>query len=79
MQREPFILRRPAAVLISLTIAGVLAMSFLSGRAATGVARVLNHQGRLYDSGGNLLGGAGTPYCFRFAFYDDDTPGGPDT
>ncbi|MBA3732859.1 DUF5011 domain-containing protein [Patescibacteria group bacterium] len=44
--------------------------------AVSGVATILPYQGRLTNSSGDLVGGAGTSYYFKFSIWNDSTVGG---
>jgi hypothetical protein len=62
--------------LLSLVLAGFLFLpQFLpqSALAAVGVPKIVSYQGRLTDANGNLLGGAGTPYYFKFSIWDSSS------
>lgn len=45
------------------------------GSAVAGVSQMIAYEGYLTDTNGDPLGGAGTPYCFRFSIYDNPTVG----
>ncbi|MEK7558659.1 MAG: hypothetical protein AAB507_02420, partial [Patescibacteria group bacterium] len=43
--------------------------------AASGTPTIISYQGRLTDASGNLLGGAGTTFYFKFSIWDNATVG----
>ena len=60
---------------ISLTFIVSSTVPFRFAQAVTGVPEILSYQGRLTDDDGDLLGGSGTDYVFRFSIWDNSTVG----
>lgn len=61
--------------LVLLIIAAGFGLSANEAKAAAGVSKILSYQGRLTDTNGDALGGAGTNYCFRFSIYSAASAG----
>ena len=52
-----------------------LFFAYFATSFAAGTPSIISYQGRLADSSGNLLGGSGTPYYFKFSIWDSATVG----
>lgn len=65
-----------STIISGLIFLALLATIFLpSFASAAGVPSVLSYQGRLTDTSGNLLGGSGTSYYFKFSLWNSSTVG----
>ncbi|OGZ31522.1 MAG: hypothetical protein A3H02_02325 [Candidatus Niyogibacteria bacterium RIFCSPLOWO2_12_FULL_41_13] len=54
-------------------VLNLFAFVSFSAYASSGAPAIISYQGRLTDSGGNLLGGSGTTYYFKFSIWDNAT------
>ncbi|MDO8604336.1 MAG: hypothetical protein Q7K40_02980, partial [bacterium] len=68
---------RAAVFLKTLLVASLVFSSVFSigAEAATGTPSIMSYQGRLADSNGDLLGGTGTTYYFKFSIWNLSTGG----
>ncbi|MEI6305178.1 MAG: hypothetical protein WCP09_04190, partial [Candidatus Taylorbacteria bacterium] len=69
------IVRIKIFIVFFVILVGIFSISIANIRADTGAPSIISYQGRLTDSSGNLLGGNGTPYYFKFSFWDSPTVG----
>ncbi|MFA4890415.1 MAG: hypothetical protein WC587_02155 [Candidatus Paceibacterota bacterium] len=61
-------------IVVGLFVFAQLLLS-LTAFADSGAPTILSYQGRLTDENGNLLGGTGTTYYFKFSIWDNTTVG----
>lgn len=60
---------------VSLAVILLLGLSWCSLVSAAGTPTIFSYQGRLTNSAGNLLGGSGTTYYFKFSIWNVATGG----
>jgi hypothetical protein len=65
--------RFSSAILIFAVLIGTFLYPFRTD--AAGAPAVISYQGRLADSSGNLVGGSGTSYYFKFSLWTSSTVG----
>ena len=70
---------KSAYAILRVFVSVVLIISFVFGSlpqtvfAANGTPNILSYQGRLTNSSGDLVGGSGTSYYFKFSIWDSST------